>query len=160
MWMVTMRSPRVGHRYRRRLLGRPPFCEPRLTPQLRVRGEIMGSGKYENAGKYQSVLIMNDTIISTHTRSPLLSGRPSTVPACSAAAAVARGRPAFRAVINDAVVLRAGPSLVRKASFASNEVSTPSTSSHTAGGVRLRMWTRLETCHNCRVRTDTAVGSE
>jgi hypothetical protein len=59
---VTMRSPRVGHRYRRRLLGRPPFCEPRLTPQLRERGEIhvMGPGTYENVGKYQSVYKNHD----------------------------------------------------------------------------------------------------
>jgi hypothetical protein len=36
--------------------------------ELRVRVEIMGPAKYENAGKSQSVLIMINPIISTRTR--------------------------------------------------------------------------------------------
>jgi|EP01047_Picozoa_sp_COSAG01_P044760 hypothetical protein len=35
---------------------------------MRVRVKIMGSPKYENAEKSQSVLIMNDPIISPRTR--------------------------------------------------------------------------------------------
>jgi hypothetical protein len=34
----------------------------------RMRGEIMGPGKYENVGESQSLLIMNDLIISPRTR--------------------------------------------------------------------------------------------
>jgi hypothetical protein len=47
-----------------------------------VRVEIMGLGKYENVGESQSVLIITNPMISTHTRSgnircrrPALSSR-------------------------------------------------------------------------------------
>eukprot|EP01047_Picozoa_sp_COSAG01_P026808 COSAG01_NODE_1741_length_9356_cov_13.065572_5_plen_204_part_00 len=48
----------------------PPSHQGGAQPrgELRVRVEIMGPGKYENAGKSQSVLIMINPIIFTRTR--------------------------------------------------------------------------------------------
>jgi hypothetical protein len=48
----------------------------------RVRVEIMGPGKYENVGKSQAVLIMNDPIVSTRTRILLRSQACPPVVAC------------------------------------------------------------------------------
>jgi hypothetical protein len=42
----------------------------RLVDDLRVRGEIMGPGKYESVGKSQSVLIMINPIIAPGTHTP------------------------------------------------------------------------------------------
>jgi hypothetical protein len=45
-----------------------PFDEGAASRHLRVRVEIMGPGKYEHVGKYQSVLIMVNPMIFTRTR--------------------------------------------------------------------------------------------
>jgi hypothetical protein len=50
--------------------------------QIRVRVEIMGSQTYENVGESQSVLIMNDPIISTRTRIARPTRRLSPAQAC------------------------------------------------------------------------------
>jgi hypothetical protein len=52
---------------------------PAVRAQTRVRVEITGSQKYENVGGSQPVLIMNDPMISTRTRTS--ARRPS--PSCS-----------------------------------------------------------------------------
>jgi hypothetical protein len=50
------------------------FCTGARQPRLRVRVEIMGSQECRNAGESQSVLIMNDPIIFTRTRTARPSG--------------------------------------------------------------------------------------
>eukprot|EP01049_Picozoa_sp_SAG25_P016773 SAG25_NODE_4006_length_909_cov_1.019753_1_plen_58_part_10 len=46
----------------------PTDCHPLVPDDVRVQGEIMGPGKYENVGTSQSVLIMINTMIFTRTR--------------------------------------------------------------------------------------------
>eukprot|EP01047_Picozoa_sp_COSAG01_P043292 COSAG01_NODE_3835_length_5649_cov_36.487474_5_plen_71_part_00 len=46
----------------------------------RVRVEIMGSQTYENGGESQSLLIMNDPMISTRTRIYISSSNRSQHP--------------------------------------------------------------------------------
>jgi hypothetical protein len=50
----------------------------RVHGLIRVRGEIMGPGKYENVGKSQSVLVMiNPAYLPAVARTALREGRPA-----------------------------------------------------------------------------------
>jgi hypothetical protein len=60
-------------------------AEGMMMMMVRVRVKAMGSQKYENVGESQSLLIMNDPIISTRTRNEVEEGGRGGGGTCGAA---------------------------------------------------------------------------